>query len=87
MNQRTILFTTGFIQVYFVSVNTIFLSKHIYIGVLISAFLISLIWSFNVKKVAFGSALDRVIYACGASLGSVAGLFSASYITTHHILL
>ena len=80
MSQRAILFTTGFIQIYFVAVNTIFLSKHIYVGVLISAFLISLIWSFNVKKVAFGSTLDRVIYACGASFGSVAGLFSVSLV-------
>jgi hypothetical protein len=77
---RLSLFLTGFIQVYFVSVNTYFLSKEIYIGVFVAAFMISLIWSFNVKKVAFGSTADRVVYAFGATFGSLAGLWSSSFI-------
>jgi hypothetical protein len=72
------LFATGFVQVYFVSVNTYFLAKEMYLGVLFAAFMISFIWSFNVKKVAFGSTKDRIVYAIGATLGSLAGLWSAS---------
>lgn len=79
---RTYLFITGFTQVFFVSLNTYFLAKEIYIGVFISAFIISLIWSFNVKKVAFGHNLDRVIYAIGASSGAIFGLWSSSYIAS-----
>ena len=45
------LFTTGFIQVFFVAVNTYFLSKSFFIGVFICGFMISFIWSWNVKKV------------------------------------
>jgi hypothetical protein len=74
------LFTTGFIQVYFVAVNTFFIANKMYVGVLIASFMISLIWSFNVKKVAFGSMLDRFIYAIGATLGSIVGLFTSSYV-------
>jgi hypothetical protein len=74
------LFFTGFIQVYFVSVNTYFLSKEMYLGVFVAAFMISLIWSFNVKRVAFGTTIDRIIYAFGATFGSLFGLWSSSFI-------
>ena len=79
---RLSLFSTGFIQVYFVSVNTYFLAKEMYLGVLVAAFMISLIWSFNVKKVAFGSTPDRVVYSIGATLGSLIGLWSSSFISS-----
>jgi len=74
------LWFTGFIQVYFVAVNTYFLAKEMYVGVLFASFMISLIWSFNVKRVAFGSRWDRVVYALGAMSGSVMGLWSSSWI-------
>lgn len=69
------LFITGFIQVFFIAVNTYFLSKGIYIGVAFASFMISLVWSLNVKKVAFGTWTDRIVYALGAMSGSLTGLF------------
>jgi hypothetical protein len=77
---RFSLFSTGFFQVFFVAVNTVFLAKEAYMGVVFAAFMISLIWSFNVKKVAFGSNADRVIYAFGATIGSLFGLWSSSFL-------
>jgi hypothetical protein len=74
------LFFTGFIQVYFVSINTYFLAKEMYFGVLTAAFMISIIWSYNIKKIAFGTTKDRILYAMGASLGSVAGLKTSTII-------
>jgi hypothetical protein len=68
------LFITGFFQVLFVAINTYFLSKEFYVGVIICGFIISLIWSWNVKKIAFGSKTDRLIYAAGAGFGSFMGL-------------
>jgi hypothetical protein len=68
------LFITGFTQVFFVAINTYFISKAIYGGVLICGFLISFIWSWNVKKVAFGNMKDRIYYSLGAGFGSLAGL-------------
>lgn len=79
---RFSLFSTGFIQVYFVAVNTYFIANEIYLGVFIAAFMISFIWSFNVKKVAFGSNADRLVYALGATCGSLAGLWSSSFIAS-----
>lgn len=78
--KRLPLFLTGFSQVYFVAVNTYFLSKEMYLGVFISAFIISMIWSFNIKRIAFGSTNDRLVYALGATIGSVCGLWSSSII-------
>ena len=71
---------TGFVQVYFVSVNTYFLVHEMYAGVLVAAFIISLVWSFNVKRVAFGTWRDRLMHAGGAAIGSVAGLASSAMI-------
>jgi hypothetical protein len=68
------LFITGFVQVFFVAINTYFLSKEFYLGVFICGIIISLIWSWNVKKIAFGSFRDRVIYSLGAGFGSLFGL-------------
>lgn len=64
------LFITGFLQVFFVVANTYFVSKGFWIGVLACGFLISFIWSFNVKKIAFGEMKDRLVYSAGACAGS-----------------
>ena len=71
------LFITGFLQVYFVAINTVFLAKGFIFGVLIAAFLISFVWSFNVKRIAFGSTKDKIIYSIGAAIGSVIGLLTS----------
>jgi hypothetical protein len=70
------LFATGASQVFFVSLNTFFLSKELYVPVFASSFLISMIWSFNVRRVAFGSMRDRVSYSLGAACGAVLGLLT-----------
>ena len=80
MREEIKLFTTGFIQVFFVAVNTYFLSKIFYLGVFLCAFMISLIWSWNVKRVAFGTVMDRVAYALGAACGSTIGLLVSTLI-------
>lgn len=74
------LFITGFTQVFFVAINTFFISKAIYGGVFICGFLISFVWSWNVKKVAFGDIKDRLWYSLGAGFGSLAGLIISVYI-------
>ena len=68
------LFLTGFVQVFFVAVNTVFLSNSNYWGVSIFSFLISFVWTFNVKKIAFGNFLDKIVYSIGAMTGSLLGL-------------
>ena len=69
------LFTTGFLQVFFVVINTYFISKSYLLGIIICGFIISFIWSHNVKKIAFGSEYDRFIYSLGAMSGSLIAYF------------
>lgn len=68
------LFITGFLQVFFVAINTYFIANKMLFGTAMAGFAISFIWSFNVKKVAFGTTKDRIIYALGAGFGSLIGL-------------
>jgi hypothetical protein len=77
------LFITGFTQVFFVAINTFFISKAIYGGVLICGFLISFVWSWNVKKVAFGNMQDRIWYSFGAGVGSLVGLIVSVAVFKH----
>lgn len=76
------LITTGFLQVFFVAINTWLITKQQYIGVIIVSFLISFIWSFNVKKVAFGTLKDRLVYSLGAAIGGLTGLFIGQFLTS-----
>lgn len=71
------LFCTGTLQVFFVSMNTYFLSYSLAVAVFLTSFMISLIWSFNVKRIAFGTMADRIAYALGAAVGAVIGLLTA----------
>lgn len=43
--------------------------------VVVFGFLISFIWSWNVRKIAFGSILDRIRYSAGAATGGALGLY------------
>lgn len=76
MKEKIKLFLTAFVQVYLVAVQTVLLANYVVIGVGIIGFTISFVWSFNVKKVAFGTLSDRFVYAFGAGIGSVLGLLT-----------
>ena len=71
------LYLTGLVQVALVSLNTVLLASGrtgLSIGV---AFLISYVWTFNVKRAAFGSQGEKLIYSAGASSGAAVGLYIA----------
>lgn len=74
MMKKMKLLLTGFLQVLLVAVNTVLLARANYIGVTSVSFLISFVWSWNVRKVAFGGMPDRVLYSTGAALGGLSGL-------------
>lgn len=71
------LFGTGVVQVCLVAINTWQISQSKWIGAFIVGFLISFVWTFNVKKVAFGNMWHRIAYAGGAAIGTILGLFIA----------
>jgi hypothetical protein len=69
------LFFTGLLQICLVSANTYLISRSVYLAIFFIGFLVALIWSHNVKKIAFGSFWDRFSYSLGAAIGSVLGLY------------
>lgn len=69
------LLLTGFVQVFFVAVNTYLIAKSIFLGVLLCGFTISFIWTWNIKKVVFGDIFDRLYYSVGAAIGSASGAY------------
>jgi hypothetical protein len=77
MNAKLKIASAGFIQVLLVCINTYQIAHEKWLGVFLIGFLISFSWSFNVKKIAFGSMQDRIFYALGAAVGSISGLFIA----------
>ena len=73
------LFGMGFVQVFLVASNTVYISQFQLVGNAVTALGISYIWTHNVKKVAFGGEADRWAYALGAMLGSITGSTVAHY--------
>jgi hypothetical protein len=82
-NERKIykkLFMTGFFQVFFVAISTYMIAHKIFIGAFLSAFLISWLWTFNVRKIAVATFYERFVYSIGAACGSVSGLMVSIWV-------
>ena len=78
--ERSELFLTALFQVCFVAMQPLFIIHHKILPMLITGFLISLIWTFNVKKVAFGNLKDRFAYAMGATVGTGIGYLISNWL-------
>lgn len=74
MKKLSTLYSTGFLQVSLVVVQTWAITHSPWYVVGFIAFLISLVWAFNVKSVSIGRKTEGVIYAMGAATGAVVGL-------------
>lgn len=75
--RRFRLIGTGFLQVIFVAMNTVFIAHYELFANTVTALAISYIWTHNVRKLAFGDEGDRWAYASGAAIGSVCGTMLA----------
>lgn len=80
--QRAQLAFTGFLQVIFVSMNTVYITHGSWIALIATSFCISFLWSGNVRRIAFGDKLDRILYAAGAALGCGAGVLIAGAVVS-----
>lgn len=80
MSGRISLFISSLFQVFFVAMQPILIINSKVFAMLICGFLISLIWTFNVKKVAFGGWKDRIIYAIGAMTGTGLGFWFSTFL-------
>jgi hypothetical protein len=77
------IFTTAFIQVFLVALNTIFLANKIVVGIAIMSFMISYVWVTNVKKANIASKIDQIIYATGAMCGGLSGYYIAEFLISN----
>lgn len=71
------LFLSAFCQVLLIAINTWQLSHEKYLGAFIVGFGISLVWTFNVRRIVIADWSDRACYALGGAVGSLAGLMIA----------
>lgn len=67
-------FFQSFFQIGLVSISTILITKHFYIGIFIVSFLISLLWTFNVSRLAMSSMKQKLTYSLGAGVGALCGV-------------
>ena len=67
-------FFQSFFQIGLVSISTILITKHLYIGIFFVSFLISLLWTFNVSRLAMSSMKQKLIYSLGAGVGALCGV-------------
>lgn len=77
MKRNALLFGQGVVYVGLQAANVVQLARHHYTGAFVVGFLISLLWSWNVKGVAVRSGWAGVVYASGAAVGTVLGMFIA----------
>jgi hypothetical protein len=77
---RYIIFSTALLQVFFVAMQPLFIVHAKIVPMLLTGFLISLIWTFNVKRIAFGNWIDRLVYAIGAMVGTGLGFMISNFI-------
>lgn len=67
-------FTLAWLQVTLVCLNTWQVANGKIAGAIIVGFLISLVWCFNTQRVALSNLADKIIYSCGAALGTATGI-------------
>jgi hypothetical protein len=76
---KSLLFR-GWLQVFCVSVQTWFLAQNFYPGVAVGGFMISFVWTLNVRSMAIGGWSERIVYSTGAMAGALSGLWVGNLI-------
>lgn len=73
-------FLASFFQIALVAINTYFITKMNFVAIFIVSFFISLLWAFNVSRVAISTINQKITYAFGAGCGAITGLLIISKI-------
>lgn len=74
------LFMTGFLQVFFVGLVTVFLANKFVIGAVAGSWAISFLWVENVRSVKPERGTSQYIYATGAATGTLCSYFISTLI-------
>jgi hypothetical protein len=72
------LFLTAWLQVFLVALNTYQVAQGKWLGALVVGFGISLVWTLNIKRIAFAGWKDRLVYSTGAMCGTGTGILAAN---------
>jgi hypothetical protein len=72
------LFLTAWLQVFLVALNTWQIANGKWLGALLVGFGISLVWTLNIKRIAFAGWKDRLVYSTGAMCGTGTGILAAN---------
>jgi hypothetical protein len=62
--------------------NVNFIAHGMIIPMLLTGFMISLIWTINVKRISIGSWWDRISYSAGAMAGTGLGYVISHWLNT-----
>jgi hypothetical protein len=69
------IFFTSFTQIGLVAINTVLIAKGFVLGIFLASFTISMLWSYNVSRVALSDTKRKLIYSLGAGFGSIVGYY------------
>jgi hypothetical protein len=73
-------FFTSFFQIGLVAINTLLIAKQLFRAVFICSCLISLLWAFNVSKIALSDLRQKLIYSLGAGCGAITGMLLVKFL-------
>ena len=73
------LFLSAMLQIFLVSTNTYLVANGFMISAGIIGFLLSWVWSWNIKRIAISSNTERFIYCLGAGMGTTLGVAFMTY--------
>ena len=68
------IFLSATLQIFLVSVNTYLISHSFVLEAGIVGFLLSLVWSYNIRKIVISSTSERLVYCLGAGVGTSLGV-------------
>lgn len=74
------IFFTSFFQIGLVAINTLLIAKGYVLGIFLASFTISMLWSYNVSKIALSDFKNKMIYSLGAGFGAITGYYLISFI-------
>jgi hypothetical protein len=74
------IFFTSFLQIGCVAINTVLIAKGYVLGIFFASFTISMLWAFNVSKIALSDLKRKLIYSLGAGCGAVVGVLILKYL-------
>jgi hypothetical protein len=72
------IFLTSYFQIGLVAINTLLIARGYILGIFLASFTISMLWSYNVSKMALSDFKSKLAYSFGAGFGAISGYYLVS---------